>query len=140
MGNATVKSKTAPKSFIPPKYKEKKAPQHDWPKRDRLDEDTYRELRRKNICFNCKEPWEPIHHRLGNGKIHYVDVLSNEKEKKGANQSTKEEPPQKEAIEEEKPKQPEEPPERAKGEEENNRENKSLSKTKISPLFGTTKY
>lgn len=40
MGNATVKSKAPPKPFFPPKNKEKKAPQHDWPKRDRSDEGT----------------------------------------------------------------------------------------------------
>jgi hypothetical protein len=38
----------------------------------KLDETTRRELRRKQICFTCKEPWKPGHRCLGKGKNHYI--------------------------------------------------------------------
>ena len=28
------------------------------------------------MCFTCKEPWTPDHRCLDKGKIHYVEVLS----------------------------------------------------------------
>jgi hypothetical protein len=42
----------------------------------KLDEATRRELRRKQLCYTCKEPWEPGHRCMGKGKIHYIEVLS----------------------------------------------------------------
>jgi hypothetical protein len=41
-----------------------------------LDEAIRRELRRKQLCFTCKEPWKPGHRCLGKGKIHYIEVVS----------------------------------------------------------------
>jgi hypothetical protein len=31
----------------------------------RIDENTRRELRRKQLCFTCKEPWNPSHKCMG---------------------------------------------------------------------------
>jgi hypothetical protein len=45
-----------------------------------LDEATRRELRRKQLCYTCKEPWEPGHRCMGKGKIHYIEVLSDSEE------------------------------------------------------------
>jgi hypothetical protein len=45
-----------------------------------MDEATRRELRRKQLCFTCKEPWHPGHRCLGKGKIHYIEVVSNSEE------------------------------------------------------------
>jgi hypothetical protein len=42
-----------------------------------LDDEARKELRRKELCFNCKEPWEPGHKCMGKGKVHYIEVLSN---------------------------------------------------------------
>jgi hypothetical protein len=43
----------------------------------KLDEATKRELRRKQLCYTCKEPWEPRNRCIGKGKIHHIEVLSN---------------------------------------------------------------
>lgn len=45
-----------------------------------MNEATCQELWRRNICFACREPWEPRHFCLGNGKIHYIEVIPNNEE------------------------------------------------------------
>jgi hypothetical protein len=45
-----------------------------------MDEATRRELRRKQLCFTCKEPWEPGHKCMGKGKVHYIEVISDDEE------------------------------------------------------------
>ena len=42
-----------------------------------MDEATCNELRRKNIIFNCKNPWEPKNRCMGKCKAHYIEVISN---------------------------------------------------------------
>jgi hypothetical protein len=46
----------------------------------KLDEATRRDLQRKQLCFTCKEPWQPGHRCLGKGKIHYIEVMSDSEE------------------------------------------------------------
>jgi hypothetical protein len=46
----------------------------------RVDENTVRELRRKQLCFTCKEPWNPSHKCMGCGQVHYIEVTSNNEE------------------------------------------------------------
>ena len=46
----------------------------------RMDEATRRELRRKQLCFTCKKPWELGHNWMGKGKIHYIEVISDDEE------------------------------------------------------------
>jgi hypothetical protein len=46
----------------------------------KLDEATRRDLRRKQLCFTCKEPWKPSHRCLGKGTIHYIEVMSDSEE------------------------------------------------------------
>jgi hypothetical protein len=41
-----------------------------------MDETTRRELRRKKLCYTCKEPWDPTHKCMGKCKAHYIDVIS----------------------------------------------------------------
>jgi hypothetical protein len=41
-----------------------------------LDEATRNELRRKNLCFHCKDPWVPRHRCQGKGQAHYIEVHS----------------------------------------------------------------
>jgi hypothetical protein len=48
--------------------------------RDRVDENTRRELRRKKLFFTCKEPWNPTHKCMGRGQVHYMDVTSDNEE------------------------------------------------------------
>jgi hypothetical protein len=37
-----------------------KPPQKPWTGKDKMDEETQRELRRKKLCYSCKEPWESV--------------------------------------------------------------------------------
>jgi hypothetical protein len=46
----------------------------------RVDENTRRELRRKQVCFTCKETWNPAHKCMGRGQVHYIEVTSYNKE------------------------------------------------------------
>jgi hypothetical protein len=48
--------------------------------RDRVDENTKRELRRKQLCFTCKEPWKPTHKCMGRGQVQYIEVTSDNEE------------------------------------------------------------
>ena len=50
------------------------------PKKPLLDEASRQELQRKKLCFNRKGPWEPSHRCLGKGKIHYIEVMSDEED------------------------------------------------------------
>ncbi|KAH9307382.1 hypothetical protein KI387_035293, partial [Taxus chinensis] len=42
----------------------------------RLEKEAKNELRRKNLCFSCKDPWTLGHRFLGKGKVHYIEVIS----------------------------------------------------------------
>ena len=53
-------------------------PQKNFPPKS--DQESRNELRRKKLCFNCKEPWEPGHHCLGKGKVHLIEVISEDQE------------------------------------------------------------
>jgi hypothetical protein len=52
----------------------------------RVDENTRRELRRKQLCFSCKEPWNPAHKCMGRGQVHYIEVTSNNEEEEEISQ------------------------------------------------------
>ena len=45
-----------------------------------MDENTRRELRRKQLCYTCKEPSDPTHKCMGRGKAHYIEVTSDNEE------------------------------------------------------------
>jgi hypothetical protein len=66
----TMPKKAPVKPFIPQKGKETKPFQKPWKGKDRMDEQTRKELRRKKLCFSCKEPWESGHRCMGKGKVH----------------------------------------------------------------------
>jgi hypothetical protein len=46
----------------------------------RIDDNTRRELRRKQLYFTCKEPWNPSHKCMGRGQVHYIEVTSDDEE------------------------------------------------------------
>jgi hypothetical protein len=48
--------------------------------RGMMDECTRRELRRKQLCFTCKEPWDPTHKCMGKGNDHYIEVFLEDEE------------------------------------------------------------
>jgi hypothetical protein len=45
-----------------------------------MDEETQRELRRKNLCYSCKDQWELDHQCMGKGKVHYIEVFFDEED------------------------------------------------------------
>jgi hypothetical protein len=51
--------------------------------RGRMDETTRRELRRRQLCFTCKEPWDPTHKCMGKDKAHYIEVICDDEEEEG---------------------------------------------------------
>jgi hypothetical protein len=54
--------------------------------RGRMDDNTRRELRRKKLCFTCKEPWNPSHKCMGHGQVHYIEVTSDNEEEEDYDQ------------------------------------------------------
>jgi hypothetical protein len=70
-----VSNKVPTKPFIPHRAKEMKFPQKPWIGKDEMDEETWRELRRKKLYFSYKEPWESGHGCMGKGKFHYIEVF-----------------------------------------------------------------
>jgi hypothetical protein len=48
--------------------------------RGRMDENTRRKLRTKQLCYTCKEPWNPSHKCMGCGQVHYIEVTSDNEE------------------------------------------------------------
>jgi hypothetical protein len=52
----------------------------------RMDDNTRRELRRKQLCFTCKEPWNPSHKCMGRGQVHYIEVTSDNEEEEDYDQ------------------------------------------------------
>lgn len=77
LAGATQKNKFTPRSPFVPKGRESKFVDKG---KGRLAEATKRELRRKQLCYMCKEPWEPGHKCMGKGKIHYIEVLLDSEE------------------------------------------------------------
>jgi hypothetical protein len=45
-----------------------------------MDEPTRRELRRNKLCFTRKEPWDPTHKCMGKGKVHHLELISDDEE------------------------------------------------------------
>lgn len=39
---------------------------------------TRNKLSKKNFCFACKKTWERGHRCLGQGQVHYIEVISND--------------------------------------------------------------
>jgi hypothetical protein len=84
MEDAVPKTKKFSKPFIPQKGKDKKPFQKEGTGKEKMDEATHNELRRKKLCFTCKDPWEPGHMCMGKGKAHYIEVLSDSEEEEEA--------------------------------------------------------
>jgi hypothetical protein len=53
----------------------------------KMDEATRRELRRKQLCFTCKESWQPGHKCWSKGKIHYIEVVSDSEDESDGEES-----------------------------------------------------
>jgi hypothetical protein len=84
MEDVVPKNNIFSKTFLPPKNKDKKPFQKDGIGKEKLDEATRNELRRNNLFFSCKDPWESGHRCIGKGKAHYIEVLSDNEEEEEA--------------------------------------------------------
>jgi hypothetical protein len=51
-----------------------------------MDEENHNDLGRKKLCFNCKDSWDHGHMSMGNGKGHYIEVLSESEDENEAEQ------------------------------------------------------
>jgi hypothetical protein len=69
--------------------------------RGKVDENTRRELRRKQLCFTCKEPRNPSHKCMGRGQVHYIEVTSENEEEEDFGHIQNMEPDTTETAEEE---------------------------------------
>jgi hypothetical protein len=76
------------------KDQDRKPFQREWKGKEKLDDDTRRDLMRKKLCFTCKDPWVPGHRCMGKGEIHYIEVAtdSDEEEQDSGSTSSEEEP------------------------------------------------
>jgi len=56
-----------------------------------LENEANIELRRKKLCFSCKEPWEPGHKDMGKDNEYYIEVLSDSdgEEEEGQDQASR---------------------------------------------------
>jgi hypothetical protein len=80
MEGEVPKTNTFSKEFIPHKGKYKKPPVKEGTSKERLDEATHNDLRKKNIFFSYKESWALGHRCMGKGKVRYIEVHSDSDE------------------------------------------------------------
>jgi hypothetical protein len=76
LSNFAPKNKPFSKPFVPKKDRDRKPFQRDWKGKEKLDDETRRELMRKKLCFNCRDPWVPGHRCMDKGEIHYIEVAT----------------------------------------------------------------
>jgi hypothetical protein len=85
LANSVPKTKTFSKPFVPQKDRDRKPFQREWKGKQKLDDDTRRELMRKKLCFTCEDPWVPGHRCMGRREIHYIEVATdNDEEEQGS--------------------------------------------------------
>jgi hypothetical protein len=74
--DSVPKTKNFSKPFVPQRDQDRKPFQREWKGKEKLDNETRRELMRKKICFSCRDPWVPGHRCMGKGEIHYIEVAT----------------------------------------------------------------
>jgi hypothetical protein len=77
MVDSVPKNKTFFKPFMPQRDRDKKPFHREWKGNENLDDETKRELMRKNLCFSYRYPWVPGHKCMGKGEIHYIELATN---------------------------------------------------------------
>jgi hypothetical protein len=96
LADSVPKTKTLSKPFVPQIDRDRKPFRREWKGKEKLDDETRRELMRKKLCFSCIDPWVPVHRCMGKGEIHYIEVATNnvdseEEEQDGGSTSSEEE-------------------------------------------------
>jgi hypothetical protein len=76
LADLVPKTKTFSKPFVPQRDRDRKPFQREWKGKEKLDDETRRELMRKKLCFSCKDPWVPCHRCMAKGEIHYIEVAA----------------------------------------------------------------
>jgi hypothetical protein len=76
LADSVPKTKTYSKPFVPQRDQDRKPFQREWKGKEKLDEETRRELMRKKLFFSCRDPWVPGHRCMGKGEIHYIEVAA----------------------------------------------------------------
>jgi hypothetical protein len=76
LADSVPKTKTFSKPFVPQRDQDRKPLQREWKGKEKLDDETRRELMRKKLCFSCRDPWVPGHRCMGKGEIHYIEVAA----------------------------------------------------------------
>jgi hypothetical protein len=74
LADSVPKTKNFSKPFVPQRDRHRNPFQREWKGKEKLDDETRRELMRKNIFFNCRDPWVPGHRCMGKGEIHCIEV------------------------------------------------------------------
>jgi hypothetical protein len=57
LADSVPKTKTFSKPFVPQRDRDRKPFQREWKGKEKLDDETRRELMRKKLCFSCRDPW-----------------------------------------------------------------------------------
>jgi hypothetical protein len=96
LADSVTKTKPFFNPFVPQKDRDRKPFQREWKGKEKLDDETRRELMRKKLCFNCRDHWVPSHTCMGKGEIHYIEVAtesvdSEEEEQDSGSTSSEEE-------------------------------------------------
>jgi hypothetical protein len=76
LADSVPKTKTFSKPFVPQRDRDRKPFQREWKGKEKLDDETRRELMRKKLFFSCRHPWVPDHRCMGKGEIHYIEVAT----------------------------------------------------------------
>jgi hypothetical protein len=76
LADSVPKTKPFSKPFVQQKDRDRKPFQREWKGKEKLDDDTRRDLMRKKLCFSYRDPWVPGHRCMGKGQIHYIEVES----------------------------------------------------------------
>jgi hypothetical protein len=76
LADSVPKTKTFSKPFVPQRDQDRKPFQREWKGKEKLDDETRRELMRKKLCLSCRDPWVPGHRCMGKGEIHYIQVAT----------------------------------------------------------------
>jgi hypothetical protein len=104
LADSMSKTKTFSKPFVPQIDQDRKPFQREWKVKEKLDNETRREIMRKKLCFSCREPWVPGHRCMDKGEIHYITVATDnvdseeEEEDSGSTSSEEESTPTEEQL------------------------------------------
>jgi hypothetical protein len=77
LADSVPKTKNFSKPFVPQRDRDRKPFQREWKGKEKLDDETRREIMRKKLCFRCRDSWVPGHRFMGKGEIYYIEVETN---------------------------------------------------------------